>query len=103
MPSSDDLEAYARFEQACSVEQSNFDPAASGLAFELVFSKMHGGETDPKRVEVLKALLAKRLIGYERILAKSKYVAGDKLTIADLFHLPYGRMVVNVSPGAVEI
>lgn len=52
---------------------------------------MFGKVTDAARVETLKATLAKRLPGYERILAKQKYMAGDKLTVADLFHLPYGE------------
>jgi glutathione S-transferase len=48
VPAQSDAEAYARFEQGCSIEQSNFDPAASGLAFELVFSKMFGLECVPE-------------------------------------------------------
>lgn len=30
---------------------------------------------------------------YDGILAKQAYLAGDELTLADLFHLPYGKMV----------
>ena len=29
---------------------------------------------------------------YDTILAKQAYLAGDELTLADLFHLPYGEM-----------
>ncbi|KAJ6505887.1 glutathione S-transferase [Mycena vitilis] len=37
-------------------------------------------------------ILDKKLDGYERILAKHRYLAGEKLTLADLFHLPYGPL-----------
>jgi glutathione S-transferase len=88
VPKQTDVEAYARFEQACSIEMANFDPAASGLAHELVFSKLYGQEPNQERVKEYKDTLAKRLAGYERVLSKHKYVAGDKLTVADLYHLP---------------
>ena len=37
VPEAGDIAATARFEQAASVETSNFDPYASGLAYENVF------------------------------------------------------------------
>lgn len=96
VPSQNDLEAYANFEKACSIEQSNFDPSASGLAGQLVFGKFRGVEPDMKRVGEMKETLAKRLDGYERILSKTKYLAGNSLTLADVFHLPYGTMAVKL-------
>lgn len=30
---------------------------------------------------------------YEKILSKQKYLAGEELTLADLYHLPYGAML----------
>ncbi|KAL1406991.1 hypothetical protein Q8F55_006404 [Vanrija albida] len=104
VPSTNDVIAYAKFDQACSIEQSNFDPSASGLASELVFGPARGATPDQKRVETLTATLAKRLEGYERILSKQKYLAGDKLTLADIFHLPYGKMAVDLgkAPGLVD-
>lgn len=36
-----ELQARALFEQAASVEQSNFDPAANGLVMEKVFKKAY--------------------------------------------------------------
>ncbi|BEI82549.1 hypothetical protein CcaverHIS002_0304170 [Cutaneotrichosporon cavernicola] len=96
LPKQSDAEAYGRFEQGCSIEQSNFDPAASGLAFQLVFAKMFGLETDVKLVEKLKGDLTKKLQGYERLLSKQKFVGGDKLTLADIFHLPYGSIVAQL-------
>lgn len=75
---------------------------------------MRGGQTDHKRVEELKATLRMKLEGYERILNKHRYLAGDvcsshlhlvnadwlagsqEITLVDLFHLPYGTMVTEV-------
>ena len=37
IPRDEDLASVARFEQAASVETSNFDPYASGLAYENIF------------------------------------------------------------------
>ena len=34
--------------------------------------------------------LSAKLDVYEQILGKQKYIAGDELTLVDLFHLPYG-------------
>lgn len=66
---------------------------------------MYGaGPPDAAIVSTLEAGLANRLKGYEAILSKQKYVAGDELTIADLFHLPYGKMAVDLgsAPGLVD-
>lgn len=34
---------------------------------------------------------------YNSILAKQAYLAGNEVTLADLFHLPYGKLVKDVS------
>lgn len=41
------------------------------------------------------------LEGYERVLSKQPYLAGDKVTLADLYHLPYGAFVEQF--GAAEV
>jgi glutathione S-transferase len=41
-----------------------------------------------ERAEALDASLA----GYEAILSRQKYLAGDELTLIDLSHLPYGTL-----------
>lgn len=54
--------------------------------------------TDEKRVEKLKADFAKRLLGYEKVLSKQKWIGSkDKVTFADISHLSYGSIVVQVS------
>ncbi|KAH7104881.1 hypothetical protein BKA62DRAFT_767150 [Auriculariales sp. MPI-PUGE-AT-0066] len=37
-------------------------------------------------------VLGPKLDGYERILSKSHYLDGEKLTLVDLFHLPHASM-----------
>ncbi|KAH7926060.1 glutathione S-transferase, partial [Leucogyrophana mollusca] len=88
--------ANALFEQAASIETSNFDPFASGLAWELKFTKMYGGKTDEARVVTLRSTLSAKLDAYEAILAKQKYLAGNEVTLADLFHLPYGSVILGI-------
>jgi glutathione S-transferase len=85
--------AAARFEQAVSTEAFNFDPFAGNIVAQRVFAPMMGGKTDEARVTELTKSLEGKLEGYERILSRTKYLAGDELTIADLFHLSYGAML----------
>lgn len=75
-----------------SIEVSNFNPSVTEILYQYFMIKA----TDEALVaEHIKTLNVK-LEGYERILAKQKYIAGDELTIADLFHLLYGSMLEPV-------
>ena len=49
----------------------------SEIALEKVFKQFWGAETDEKRVEELLGQLEGKLDGYETILGKQKYLAGD--------------------------
>lgn len=48
------------------------------------------GAPDEARVTQAEQDLDKVLSVYDKILEKQKYLAGDELTLADLFHLPNG-------------
>ena len=53
---------------------------------------MFGGQTDEKQVEYYVATLDAKLNGYEAILSKQKYIAGDVSTLpycATACHLPH--------------
>ncbi|KAJ7250728.1 glutathione S-transferase [Mycena rebaudengoi] len=89
VPDPTDIEASAKFEQAASIENNNFDPTAGQLALELVVKPSRGGTTDEERVKSLLVTMESKLDAYEKILSKQKYLAGETLTIADLFHLPW--------------
>ncbi|KZO98456.1 glutathione S-transferase [Calocera viscosa TUFC12733] len=86
------LTRMAWTEQAVSVEMSDFDPVLSGLLSEMIYKS---SRPDMKRVQYLKDQLKVKMEGYERILSKQKYLAGDALTIADLFHLPVGTSAMK--------
>lgn len=48
------------------------------------------GQTDLARVAQAEHDLDTVLAFYDGILQKQRYIAGDQLTLADLFHLPNG-------------
>ncbi|KAH9977470.1 glutathione S-transferase [Russula compacta] len=85
--------ARAKFEQAASIEYAQFDPIASGIAKERVFKQFYGQTPNEERVKELIPLLEAKLDGYEAILGKQKYLAGDEVTVADLYHLPTGSII----------
>ncbi|TDL23356.1 glutathione S-transferase-like protein [Rickenella mellea] len=90
-----DLKKLALFEQAASIEQADFDPYAYGYALEKIFKPAMGLQPNDAFAEQLKGTLEKKLQGYEAILGKQKYLAGEEVTLADLFHLPYGALITN--------
>ncbi|KIM79325.1 hypothetical protein PILCRDRAFT_564483 [Piloderma croceum F 1598] len=91
--------ANALFEQAVSIETTDFEPSASGLTFEKAFKSLYLGlETDQVRAKEHIDKLNGKLDAYEAMLLKHKYLGGDALTLADLFHLPYGSFVKTINP-----
>lgn len=40
--------------------------------------------------------LIHRLKGYERMLSKTRFLAGDELTVVDMFHIPFGEAMIQV-------
>ncbi|KAF7362893.1 hypothetical protein MVEN_00639600 [Mycena venus] len=84
--------ANALFEQAASVELTNFEPSASKAGLNLFLKKM-GWAHDDAVVTAQLEVLDKKLDAYETILSKQRYIGGDKLTLADLFHLPHASFV----------
>ncbi|KAJ7928338.1 thioredoxin-like protein [Mycena leptocephala] len=86
--------ANALFEQAAAVELTNFDPSASKAGLEF-FKKALGWPHDLAQAEAQLEVLDKKLDAYEAILSAQRYMAGDTLTLADLFHLPYAPLVAS--------
>lgn len=85
--------AEAVFEQAVSIETSNFYPFALGITAEKIIKKHRGLEPNEARLSDLVNNLKAKLDVYEVILGKQAYLAGSSITLADLFHLPYGTIV----------
>ncbi|KAJ7037730.1 glutathione S-transferase [Mycena alexandri] len=53
------------------------------------YRKIMGVEADKAVIDSLMATLDKTLEGYDVILGKHRCLAGDTLTLTDLFHIPY--------------
>jgi glutathione S-transferase len=86
-----DLHGVALFEQAMSVEKSQFETAIQPLTSERVAKPLFTGvPPDEERVAVFVKTLETKVAAYETMLSKQSYLAGDALTLADLFHLPLG-------------
>ncbi|TFK96968.1 glutathione S-transferase [Pterulicium gracile] len=97
VPDFGDLQAVAKFDQASSIEAFDFE----GVVFPFVvewFMRLRNPEhvTDQASITKQAEILEGKLDGYERILAKQRYLAGDNLTVVDLFHLPHGTIVPTV-------
>ncbi|XP_072957175.1 glutathione S-transferase F10-like [Typha angustifolia] len=86
----------ASIEQWLQTEAYSFDPPASALVFNLAFAPLMDIEKDEEVIERSKKKLIKVLDIYEQKLAETRYLAGDKFTLADLSHLPNAhRLVTN--------
>ncbi|KAF8751066.1 glutathione [Rhizoctonia solani] len=102
IPPFSDPKAYGLFEQAASIEYSTFNPAAGAIYLENLHAELEGREPDAEVLEKKRQTLLSKLEAYERILSKQKYLAGDGLTLADLFHVPYGKAVERYVPGVFD-
>ncbi|KIJ10103.1 hypothetical protein PAXINDRAFT_172254 [Paxillus involutus ATCC 200175] len=96
-----DPKAEALFEQAASVEVSNFNAFAAAVAVEKVFKPRRNLQADEAKVAENIASLKAKLDVYEVILGKQDYLAGDNVTLADLQHLPYGSLLFPAGYGDV--
>jgi glutathione S-transferase len=59
------------------VEYAQFDPIAANIFRETVLKQIFGQPIDEERVKAQLPLLEGKLDGYETILSKQKYLAGD--------------------------
>ncbi|TCD64728.1 hypothetical protein EIP91_003684 [Steccherinum ochraceum] len=91
-----DIVGTAKFEQAASFELTKFEPFAASLSSELVFKPvLFKKETDQEEVKKAFVGLNSTLDVYEQILSQQKYLAGDHVTLADLFHLSLGTLLTE--------
>ncbi|WOK98835.1 glutathione S-transferase F10-like [Canna indica] len=85
----------ASIEQWLRTEAQSFDPPSSALVFNLAFAPLLDMKRDSETVERSKKELKKVLDIYERRLDETEYLAGDKVTLADLSHLPNAERLVK--------
>ncbi|KAF8881353.1 glutathione S-transferase [Infundibulicybe gibba] len=95
IPSTSDIKAIALFEQAASVEAFTFTPEAVAIGTEVLGKRYQGLTPDQAKVDEHIALLSGKLEVYDQILGKQKYLAGDEVTLVDLFHLNIGGALAN--------
>ncbi|KAI4305954.1 hypothetical protein L6164_029279 [Bauhinia variegata] len=82
------LEERGLVEQWLDVEATSYHPPINDLVIQSLFAPKMGIPQDPKVIQESEAKLAKIFDIYEERLAKSKYLAGDFFSLADLSHLP---------------
>ncbi|EJD00516.1 glutathione S-transferase [Fomitiporia mediterranea MF3/22] len=96
-----ELKERGKFEQAASVEQGYFNTPAHIIVRERLFKSVMKLPIDEEQANEAEKTLRSNLQGYERTLSKQKYLAGDELTLADLFHLPIGTIIGKVGIDAL--
>ncbi|KAH0718176.1 hypothetical protein KY285_014207 [Solanum tuberosum] len=89
------LEEKALVDQWLEVESNNYNDLVYNMVLQLlVFPKM-GHNSDLIVVQKCANNLEKVFDIYEQRLSKSKYLAGDFFSLADLSHLPSLRFLMN--------
>ncbi len=84
-----DAKDRALVDQWANAEVTEFYPAAHQLGFELVIKPAFGmGETDPARVESLRAAVAPVLAVLDRALEGKSHLVGEKFSLADMVFMP---------------
>jgi glutathione S-transferase len=80
------------------VESQNFNPPISKYIYEKVFKTWKDPEAVPDEAILNSAVeeLGKVFEVYEKRLEESKYIGGNSFSIADISHVPYLYMFVNI-------
>ncbi|OMO49775.1 hypothetical protein COLO4_38389 [Corchorus olitorius] len=89
------LEEKALVDNWIDVEATSFNPPIYALTFQILFAPALGLTKDEKVIQENEEKLAKVLDIYEERLSKSKYLAGDFFSLADLSHIPFTQYLVG--------
>ncbi|KAJ3534047.1 hypothetical protein NM208_g7710 [Fusarium decemcellulare] len=85
----ENIEVLGFFEQIDSVGYGFFDTAVDYVADEMIFRRNSvEGEMDQRRIDINKRIIAECLDYYDGILGEHDYLAGNDLSLVDLFHAP---------------
>ncbi|KAJ3992557.1 glutathione S-transferase [Lentinula boryana] len=95
IPDAYNMKLGALFEQAVFTEVFAFAPYASKAVYEKVTKRSKGLAPDEAVFAGSIAALSSKLEGYEDILSRQNYLAGDELSLADLYHIPYGTKLTD--------
>ncbi|URD96970.1 Glutathione S-transferase [Musa troglodytarum] len=88
-------EERAKVEQWLDVEAINYNPWAFPIVFNLFVLPIRGLPANEAEAGAAVDKLNKVLEVYEKQLSKTKYLAGDEFTLADLTHIPATRYIVE--------
>ncbi|KAJ6700679.1 GLUTATHIONE S-TRANSFERASE RHO [Salix koriyanagi] len=89
------IEERGRVEQWLEVEAQNYHPQIYNLTLHILFASALGFAPDEKLIKESEEKLAKVLDIYEERLSRSRYLAGDFFSLADLSHLPFTQYLVG--------
>lgn len=89
------IEEQGLVNQWLEVEAHNYHPPLNNLVLHIMFSPNFGITRDEKVIKESEEKLGKVLDIYEERLSKSKYLAGDFFSLADLSHLPFTNYLVG--------
>lgn len=89
------IEERGLVDQWLDAEATSFNPPIYDLVVEALFGPKFGNVPDPDLVKQNEEKLEKVLDIYEERLSKSKYLAGDFFSIADLSHLPFTQYLIS--------
>ena len=89
------IEDQGLVNQWLEVEAQNYHPPVHNLVLHLMFSPNFGIVRDEQVIKESEEKLGKVLDIYEDRLSKSKYLAGDFFSLADLSHLPFTSYLVG--------
>ncbi|KAJ7965043.1 Glutathione S-transferase [Quillaja saponaria] len=89
------IEERGLVEQWLEVEADNYHPPIFNLVRQILLAPIMGIPFDQKLIQEDEEKLGKVLDIYEERLSKSKYLAGDFVSLADLSHLPFTQYLVN--------
>lgn len=79
------LRERALMDQWSSVEQTNFSPHAMKFVYHYAFNRPQ----EPAVLEAAEAALEKAWAAMSKPLASQPFLAGDKLSVADIGYMPY--------------
>ncbi|KAF9483559.1 glutathione S-transferase [Pholiota conissans] len=97
-----ELKANALYQQAASMEAVYFAEYAEKAIQELLVYPLKGLPTIRANFEAAIAELSAKLEVYDQILGKQRFLAGDEITLADLFHVPMGVMIGMTGSDIIE-
>nr|GMC62475.1 glutathione S-transferase F11 [Ipomoea batatas] len=89
------LEERAVVDQWLEVESNNYNDLVQNIVLQVFVFPSMGQPSDMSVVKKCAEKLGKVLDVYEERLSKSKYLAGDFFSLADLSHIPSLRFLTN--------